>query len=229
MSFYYYMYGADMDSSIGQARLALELLALNASSPAWTVVVEFVGQQQKSPGAPWGSYRTFVDSYLPAPASTAAPMAVQFRFRAVTAGKRGLTSGTKRDFWMSDIAIDDVLFTQSGAPNTTKPYIDPGSQTSPTPTPSRTYRHCEAQVRLVEWLTDDGACPTATTSSGGLDDKQIAAIVAGTAGGLILLALLLLGALIALLLLISPRRKLQKIRGGSSSSESSSAASTPRV
>lgn len=57
--------------------------------------------------------------------------------RAVTAGKRGSTSSTQRDFWMSDIAIDDVIFTQGGAPDSSDPYIDPADRPSPTPTPAR--------------------------------------------------------------------------------------------
>lgn len=48
--------------------------------------------------------------------------------RAVAAGTRGLT----KDFFKSDIALDDVLFTQSGASKDTTPYVDP----TPTPSPS---------------------------------------------------------------------------------------------
>lgn len=81
VSFYYYMYGADMDTDQGKATLTLAMRALNASTPTWVDVVQFTGQQQTTPGSPWLYYKTLIDSYLPATPTASAPMAVQFKFR----------------------------------------------------------------------------------------------------------------------------------------------------
>lgn len=195
VSFYYFMYGADMDATEGKATLTLSMKALNASSPSWVDVVAFTGQQQTSPTEAWRVHEANVDSLLPATASTSAPMAVQYRFRAVAAGTRGLT----KDFFKSDIALDDVLFTQSGASKDTTPYVDP----TPTPSPSP-------------------ANDAAPGGGGGLKDWEIGTIVGSILGGLLLLALLLAAAVIILLLVISPRRNMQKVRSGSTSSSGSS-------
>jgi hypothetical protein len=200
VSFYYYMYGSHMNDSAGEATLTLSMKALNASSPSWVDVVTFTGPQQTSPTEDWRLHRANVDSLLPATASATAPMAVQYKFRAVTAGTRGLT----RDFFLSDIALDDVLFTQSGASNNTTPYVDP------TPTPSPT------------------AGPAVPGGGGGdLEDWEIGTIVGSILGGLLLLAVLLAVAVIILLLIISPRRTMQKMRSGSTSSSDNEAPVNP--
>ncbi len=81
VSFYYFMYGADMDAAEGKATLTLSMKAFNASSPSWVDVVTFTGQQQTSPTEAWRVHEANVDSLLPATASTSAPMTVQYRFR----------------------------------------------------------------------------------------------------------------------------------------------------
>lgn len=198
VSFYYFMYGADMDAAEGKATLTLSMKALNASSPSWVDVVTFTGQQQTSPTEAWRVHEANVDSLLPATASTSAPMVMLVVCRAATAGTRGLT----KDFFKSDIALDDVLFTQSGASKDTTPYVDP----TPTPSPSP-------------------ANDAAPGGGGGLEDWEIGTIVGSILGGLLLLALLLAAAVIILLLIISPRRNMQKVRSGSTSSSGGSGSS----
>jgi len=105
---------------------------------------------------------------------------VQFRFIAFAAG-------TDDSQWRNDIAIDEFLATQAGAPSELVPYIDPPP--------------------VNDTDTTGGGITVITEGGGdGITDGQIAGIVVGVVGGLLLCCLLLIALIVVLLLIVSPRK-----------------------
>jgi len=190
LSFWYFMYGADYSTrSFDNALLyypqdslpgSLEVLmyiATSSGSFSSTVVWSLTGQQQTSALDPWQNATISLDAQLPNEPSTSQPVTVYFTFQATIGGWRSLT--VQSNTWMSDVAIDGVLVTQDGLPQTTP---KPVNDISPAPNGD------------------------SSTTSAGLSSAEIGSIVGSIVGGFALLALALALLVVTLLLIISPRK-----------------------
>jgi len=192
MSYWYYLFGAAMDDGGFLSTFTVDFSSDNGSS--WQNLRTFTGQQQAVQD-PWLQDLLTIDSFLPGVPTVANPVIVQYRFLSVTGGERN-----NGDWWQGDMAIDDVLFTQTNAGNSSAPYVDP-----PPPVNNQTIN------------TPTAAPPppdTVQEGDGGLSDGAIAGIVVGVVGGLCCLCCLLLLLVIIILLVVSPRKPPSKGGGG---------------
>jgi len=185
-----------MDLAGFQSQFTLSFTEDNGTNWIDINAAALTGQQQTAPTDPWIQQLWTIDALLTAGTPTVAnPAIVQYRFIAITGGQRN-----NGNWWQGDMAIDDVLFTQLNAGNTTTPFIDPpppdNNQTVNTPT----------------------AAPPPPDSvqggDGGLSDGAIAGIVVGVIGGLCCLCCLLLLLVLIILLVVSPRKPPSKGGGG---------------
>lgn len=162
-SYWYYMHGSDLttgDNAYLTARMSLD------NETTWTELHTASGRSQTNSTQDWDFFSVNLDSFFPDPASLSVPVRALFQFEAKAGGN-----------WRSDIAVDDVIFTQDGASSELDPWIDP-------PTNGTDVRG---------------------GGGDGLSDGEIAGIVVGVVGGLGALCCCLLLLLIVLLLIISPR------------------------
>eukprot|EP01087_Luapelamoeba_hula_P007018 TRINITY_DN170_c0_g1_i1.p1 TRINITY_DN170_c0_g1~~TRINITY_DN170_c0_g1_i1.p1 ORF type:complete len:324 (-),score=32.86 TRINITY_DN170_c0_g1_i1:122-1093(-) len=172
MSFYYYFYGTNIDGATFQAQISID-------NGTWTDVYQHTvtGNGLTS----WRYIAVDLDPFLNN-ATADTPVPATFRFRALTGQN-----------YYSDMAIDDVYWTQDGAANSSSPYIEPNRTSAPPP---------------------NIASPIVTKEGGdGLSDGEIAGIVVGIVGGVCCLCCCLCLCLIAMVIIISPRKPPQEASG----------------
>jgi len=172
LTFWYYYYGSNINTAT-KFEVTMSATTDDGTTRNSTIWTNSGGSTKE-----WQSVTISLSSFFPSDATAANPVTTVFSFK--------VTPSDNRNNFRADIAIDDVLFTQSGVPTVSPPpYIDPSPSPSPSPATGR-----PAPV---------------STGSGGLSDSEIGGIVGGVVGGLILLTLLLGVLLVVILLIISPK------------------------
>jgi len=189
VAFKYFFFGADLKAAgANPAKLFLDYTLDNATT--WNTITTITANAptsnvQASSTAAWNSYNSgSLDATL-----GASPVTVIFRLRALTAGIIDVSN-----LWKGDLALDDLIITQDGAPPPTVPYVDFNCTATGTCGPP------------LQTTSGGGVTNVSKGDGDGLTDGEIAGIVIGIVGGALFLCCLLLCLLLLLLLLISPRK-----------------------